>query len=452
MKSLLRALFQCTMLPAARLLYRPRILHAERVPETGGVLLISNHISYIDSLLIYGACPRPVRFVIVSRFMNVRAFRWFLILFGAIPIQPGRPREAIRATAEALGNGDVVCIFPEGQLSRTGVLIELKKGFEVIARKSGAPVVPMFVDGLWNSIFSFERGRYISKWPLGWVCPVQIAFGEPVPPGEASRTWAQARLMELSVESFAARSKLEESLGTAAVRALKKRPGADCFIEHGKNRRVLKRGQVLAIAVALARRWKTSLPEDESRIGILLPPGWTPALINLALVLAGRVPVNLPFDAEGIDGEKLAKRLSELGIRTVMTSRVFEPYLNDFPWANGGGRFIDMAGELSAASLLRILGERLLARIEPGWVAVRRLGLTRKSKAGEVACGYLPEGSSDPVLLSPRTVIANAARWTWSASASRMPPRQMTWPRARMRSSTVPRRRCRRPEPCSTAS
>lgn len=385
MTELLRAFFRLTLLPPVRLLYRLRVLHADRIPARGGVLLVSNHVSYLDSFVLYAACPRPVRFVIVSRYLRSKAISWFLRLFGAIPITPGQSREAIRITAECLKNGDVVCIFPEGQLTRTGMLNELKKGFELIARKADCPVQPVWMQGLWGSVFSFERGRYFHKWPRRIPWPVTVAFGKPLPAATAKIAWAREALLELSAESLTVHPDLETSLATALVRGLKRRPGTPCFAEYGNKGnppRRLKRHHVLSISIALAARWRETLPENERAIGVFLPSGATPALINLALIFAGRVPVNLffPDSAEGtLDAEKISTALRATGVRTVITSRAFLGALGQVNWsdADSPGQFIDMGAEMSATGLGRRLQERILAYLEPVWMTVRRLDLPR---------------------------------------------------------------------------
>ena len=191
------------------LIYRARRTGTEHVPREGGVLLLGNHVSYVDSFIVYMCCPRrPVRFVVLERFTRMKAIGWFLRLFDPIPIDPKRSRQAIERTIEALRNGDVVCLFPEGGLTRMGVMQEFKKGFELIVRRAECPVVPVYMDGLWESIFSFERGRYFKKWPHGFTCPLQVAFGRPIPPKEATVARVREAVMEQSVEAFSLRREL----------------------------------------------------------------------------------------------------------------------------------------------------------------------------------------------------------------------------------------------------
>src|SRR5438067_11364898 len=104
----------------------------------------------------------------------------------AIPIDRRKPREAIRRATERIEAGQIVCIFPEGQLSRTGTLARLQRGFEMISRHAQTPVVPFFLDRLWGSIFSFRGGKFFRKWPKHFPYRTTVGFGAPLSPAEAT--------------------------------------------------------------------------------------------------------------------------------------------------------------------------------------------------------------------------------------------------------------------------
>jgi acyl-[acyl-carrier-protein]-phospholipid O-acyltransferase/long-chain-fatty-acid--[acyl-carrier-protein] ligase len=191
-------------LGAVKTLYRIRVSGAERIPKTGGALLLPNHVTFADAFFISAASDRPVRFVMDDTFMAHRVIRFSAKLFGTVPIRRDQPLVAIRKTIEALESGHVVVLFPEGQLTRSGGLCELERGFELIARKANCPILPLWVDGSWGSVFSFERGRYFRKIPHRVPYGLAIAVGEPLE-GKPVRESVRDALLKACSEAMAAR-------------------------------------------------------------------------------------------------------------------------------------------------------------------------------------------------------------------------------------------------------
>lgn len=409
MKSLARVFFKLLFFPIVWFLYRMRRTGTENLPRHDGILLLSNHVSYIDSFILYLTCPRPVRFVVLENYLKVKPIAWFLRLFGAIPIRPEKAKEAIVRTVEALTAGDVVCLFPEGGLTRLGVTTEFKKGFELIVRKAGCPVVPVYMDGLFESIFSFERERYFKKRPQSLVCPLQVAFGPAIPAGEATAERVRLAVWEQSAVAFSHRREFEQPLEAAAVRALKRRRGRVLFAEYGRSGpREWTRSKVLALSIAIARRWREDHSEKGDRIGVLLPPGPMTSVINLGLFLAGKTPVNLPFSIDQRETEAITKSVAPLGIRTVITSRAFMPQLMDF-WQGDEGVFIDLKTVVSPPGSLLSLVETVRATLEPAWLTIWRLDLMKRDRDRE-AVGLMPLPGDKPVLLSSRELFHDTRR------------------------------------------
>ena len=181
-----------------RLFYRVKTAGESNFPAKGGVLLLPNHITWADAFFLTAACPRPVRFVMEQSFMDSAAIRIFCQLFDTVPISSAKPREALKISAEALKEGHVVCIFPEGQLTRTGTLRELKRGFELIARQANCPMLPAWTDGAWGSIFSFEGNRFFTKFPQRLRYGITVGFSKPIPPAEADIGLVRQRMLEAS--------------------------------------------------------------------------------------------------------------------------------------------------------------------------------------------------------------------------------------------------------------
>lgn len=211
MKLLPRNFWKFIGIRLIRSFYRIKVLNADQFPQEGGVILCPNHLSFVDSLVITAACPREVRFLIAEKCFRRKWVGKFAQTFNAVPVSPERAKEAIRIAAEEAAAGNVVCIFPEGQLSRSGAPCEVKRGFEMIARKSGCPVVPAYMHGLWGTFTSFAGGRYFRKWPRRLGSGLTVGFGDAIPPREATadavkESWRQQAATAMDLETIDQRS------------------------------------------------------------------------------------------------------------------------------------------------------------------------------------------------------------------------------------------------------
>ena len=150
----------------ARLIYRVTTTGLEHLPA-GGFLLLPNHITWVDAIVLMLASPRPIRFIIDEGVYRNRFLHPFLRAVGCIPITSRKAKDAMREAAAKIRAGEIVCLFPEGELSRSGSLLRLRRGYEIIARQAEAPVVPVWLDRLWGSIFSFQGGRFFYEMAAG---------------------------------------------------------------------------------------------------------------------------------------------------------------------------------------------------------------------------------------------------------------------------------------------
>ncbi|NRO97633.1 MFS transporter [Paraburkholderia sp. NMBU_R16] len=172
--------------------YRIRLVHAERIPETGPAVLVCNHVSYVDALVIMAGSPRPIRFVMDHRIFEKPFAGWVFRHAKAIPIAPTHENAALLeraydACAEALAQGDLVCIFPEGKLTATGEINAFRHGVTRIVERTPVPVIPMALRGLWGSVFSRHAD---ARWPRplrkGMTSRLSLAVGEPMEPSAAA--------------------------------------------------------------------------------------------------------------------------------------------------------------------------------------------------------------------------------------------------------------------------
>ena len=386
----------------ARLLYRVKVLGASNIPASGGALVVSNHISYVDVVVLQLACPRPIRFLAFKGQGTGWLLNWIFERAGVIPVSADKPSQWLRDSVWALRQGEVVCVFAEGEISRTGQLMTLRRGFELMARTAKVPVIPAVVDGLWGSVFSFSRNTYLWKSPRLMPTSVCVAFGEPLPYGLADCVTTRKALMGLGVLAFDERPTLRRNLGFEVVRRLARRPGAVAIVDRTSARREVTGAQLIAAAAVLARRIRRTVPEK--RVGIVLPPGAGAAIANLAVMCAGKVPVNLNFTAGAASA---ISSIAGAGLGTVISADAMRERLAGFPWPE---RTVDLRAELEAAGGRRAMAPFLIAAwlLPNKWVA-RAVGAPQEGGNAEAAILFTSGSAGAPrgVVLSHRNLLAN---------------------------------------------
>ncbi len=387
----------------ATIMYRVTAFGRERLPA-GGFLLLPNHLSWVDAVVLQLACPRPIRFVMFEEIYNQRGLNWIFRAVGALPISSKRAKDAVKAASEAILRGEIVCIFPEGELSRTGMLLRLKRGYELIARSANAPVVPVWLDRLWGSIFSFEGGKYFFKFPQRFPYPVTVAFGEPIAAAEADIATVRERFLELGEFCYQQRPDLESHLGRACLRGLKKNQWHTAVID-GTDGSKLSCGSLLAAAIALSFHLKHQC--RGRRIGIVLPAGKGAVIANLAVTLADKTPVNLNFTA-GRSSVEAALRIGE--VRDCITARPVMKRLADFPWPM---HLLHLDAELPALKP-QIIAWRLVVALLPAWALAKIVGLPHIGDRDEAMVLFTSGSSGEPkgVVLSHRNLLGNVSQFS----------------------------------------
>lgn len=184
------------------IIYRVKESGREYIPERDAAVLVSNHVSYVDALLIASTSPRPIRFVMDHNIFKNPLLGWFFKMVKAIPIAPEKVsektyHEAFERISTALDEGHLVCIFPEGKLTKTGEMNEFKQGIEKILEKNPVPVVPMALIGLWGSFFSHKEGAAFSKPPKRFWSRVSIKVGPPVAAEKATAAYLYQQVADL---------------------------------------------------------------------------------------------------------------------------------------------------------------------------------------------------------------------------------------------------------------
>ena len=315
-----RALLRGLLWLLVHLIYRVRVEGRGNVPPTGGALFVCNHVSFVDALLLGAAMDRHVRFMMFKGTFDLWYVKPFARILGIIPISSEqRPRDMIKSlqtASDAIRNGDIVCIFAEGQITRIGQLLPFRRGLERIMKDLDAPIVPVALDGVWGSLFSFEQGRFLWKMPRRFPYPVTVSFGAPLP-GTATAFEVRQAIQELLASAWRHRRQRMKPLARAFVSGARRRPFR--FNMADAQSWGVSFGSALVRTVFLARRLK-KVWAGQNMVGLLLPPSVPGALVNWAALLCGKVPVNLNYT---LSEAGIASCIRQCEIKTVVTSRVF---------------------------------------------------------------------------------------------------------------------------------
>jgi 1-acyl-sn-glycerol-3-phosphate acyltransferase len=185
-----------------RISYRFRAQGLEHLPSHGAAILVCNHVSFIDPLLVGVATHRKVRFVMDHRIFRNRVLHRFFRTIGAIPIAPRSEDHSVREQAfdriaASLRAGELLCIFPEGMITHTGAMNPFRPGIERILATTPVPVIPMALHGLWGSFFSRKGGPAMRKPPRRFRAPISLRCGPPVPPHSATANHLQHLVTKL---------------------------------------------------------------------------------------------------------------------------------------------------------------------------------------------------------------------------------------------------------------
>lgn len=381
-------------------IYRIRVLGLDHVPVNGAALLVANHVSWVDALLLLAIQPRRIRFLMHRSVYRRRGLRSIFRLMGVIPIASGEGAHqttlALAAARKALDDGYLVCVFAEGALTRTGMMRGFRPGFRKIVQGTAHPIIPVYIGGIWGSIFSHYHIAPMLLRPVRWPYPVTICFGPPLPPDTPAHAVRQA-VAERSCEFFENRKPTRLSLAQLFVRRARSLFFHEAMTDTTGRR--MTYGAALTAAIALSRR--IGLRTRAPAVGLLLPPSVGGAVANIAVTLLGRTAVNLNFT---VSREALESALRQSGLDCVITAKPMLARLGDALPSLPHRLFLeDLATEITPL-------RKGLALLQALFLPARRLSHAHGLSPDAVAALIFSSGTTgEPkgVALSHHNIISN---------------------------------------------
>jgi len=305
------------LLPILKTGYRFHVNGLKNLPQSGGVLLLGNHISWIDWLVLQAASPRAIKFVMYRPIYNKWYLTWFLRIFKVIPIGGGASKESIQTIRSYLENGEVVALFPEGHISYNGQINEFQKGFEhVLEGLENITTVPFYLRGLWGSSFSRADSHYKILSKKRGKREVLVAFGKPIN-GFIDAVAMKQKVVELSFSAWEHFINEQAPLTHHWLESAKSDLFKECVADAQGTE--LNNVKFIAAVLSFAKVLKTKL-RGQRHVGVLLPSSAAGAIVNMALFVLGKVPVNLNYT---LSAESMQKALAKAQIDTVLSSAKF---------------------------------------------------------------------------------------------------------------------------------
>lgn len=401
-KTLPEAFVRCVNWLLTHTVYTTKVVGHEHVPSSGGALLVCNHASFVDPSLLLGATERPIRFLMFRPIYNAPVVGWFARAMRAIPVSARDNSEAVAASLkeaqDLLRAGELVCIFAEGSITRTGQLLPFRKGFERIMEGLDCPIIPVHIDRIWGSIFSFRDGKFLWKLPKELPYPVTLSFGPPLP--AHSRTYEVREAVQLlASEAFRMRATTNTLLHLQFIRTARRHPMRKCVADSiGTEATYLS---VLTQSLALAEVLRQELPQ-RSNIGIVLPPSHAAAVVNCATLISGHVPVNLNYTASS---EALESACAQADIQLIITSKKMREKLGtELP-----RRFRHLEDLATAIGLRQRVRAALRACFVPQRLLAKRYGWSRMSTNDTATIVFSSGSTGNPkgVVLSHGNISSN---------------------------------------------
>ena len=350
-------------------IYRVRVLEKRKIPEDGPALLVANHASFVDHLLICSCTVRPIRFMMDEDFYRYRWIHPFVKWAGVLEVPRGKPRklrELLNKTHEIFKNGELICVFPEGNITQNGIMSNFHKGFSsIIPNGLKVPVLPIHIGMLWGSIFTNFYAKVKFRWPDEIPHPASIIIGKAIS-ADTSGYKIRLILAEMAAEIEAIPHEQERPIHSQFAYLVRKHPFRRIFNEYdGTVWKEHSNFSIMVKAVVLSREIRKMTPENCKYVGVMLPNTATTVVVILAILMADKTPAVLNFTASK---KSIRLAMDKADLTCVFTSRrfleklEFEPFPEMFMLENLAGK-ISKGSKITAALMVALLPWRELMNI-----------------------------------------------------------------------------------------
>ncbi|MEN8255121.1 MAG: MFS transporter, partial [Verrucomicrobiota bacterium] len=383
-----------------RIIYRIRAIGYENIPVTGPALLISNHVTWSDALLIAATQQRRIRFIMERRIYRTPWLNPLFRLMKVIPISAGdaphKLEASLQTARQALDDGWLVCIFPEQWLTRNGNLQRFRPGIERILKGTDHPLIPIYIGGAWGSVLSHYYGRLMARLPSRRA-HITVAIGAPLPAGTTTYAARQA-VSELAKDYFDSKKDRTRSLPYQFIKTARRRFTKPAIADTtGKD---LTFGKTLIASILLGDKLK-GMTKGQEKIGVLLPSTVGGVLTNIAITMIGKIPVNLNFTASA---DAFNSSIRQCEIKTVITARPFvEKIADKCPVPDDAVYIEDILKGISH-------GDKIRALLKALFVPAPMLYPTRHFSPDDPATIIFSSGSTgEPkgIMLSHHNILSN---------------------------------------------
>ncbi|MCK5720788.1 MAG: acyl-[ACP]--phospholipid O-acyltransferase [Thiomargarita sp.] len=301
--------------------YQIQVVGMKNLPSNGGVLLLGNHVSWLDWAMLQIASPRPIHFVMFRSYYEKWYLKGFLNIFKVIPIGRTGSRQALEQVRTYLSRGEIVALFPEGHISHNGHLSIFKAGFEKAVKDTDAVIVPFYLRGLWGSLSSYATKKYRYSAGNAGLRKITIGFGKALS-SDATAGQVKQAVLETSIHAWQEYVSSLEPLAESFLKTAKMQKNRVCLMEATAD---LTYGRLLTASLIFAKKLK-ALMLGQQNIGILLPASSGAVIANLAVLINGKTVVNLNYTATPTT---ILACMEVAEIKTVLTSKRFLTKLED---------------------------------------------------------------------------------------------------------------------------